>query len=50
MRKKASQIKPKQTSPEFERFRDFAKKIVNVPKKEIDEQVKKQAKEKTKQN
>jgi hypothetical protein len=30
-----------QTRPEFEKFRSFAKRIVNVPKKEIDEQAEK---------
>lgn len=39
-------------SNQFEKFQEFARKIVNVPKKEIDEQEKKyqmrKAKEKTK--
>ncbi len=35
-------MKNSETSKEAERFRDFAKKLVAVPKKEIDEELKKE--------
>jgi hypothetical protein len=42
MAPKAPKPKPDEKSPEYERFEDFARKIIAVPKREIDEQRDKQ--------
>jgi hypothetical protein len=38
MSAKTPKPKPDEKSPEYERFEDFARKIIAVPKREIDEQ------------
>jgi hypothetical protein len=42
MSAKTPKPKPGAKSPEYERFEDFARKIIAVPKREIDEQRDKQ--------